>query len=60
MVDASDKIGCDARGGSRIMLGDESAEADQVGDGLLRIDKPHLSACGGGSSSEVPHDSSQA
>ncbi len=60
VLDADNQIRRDARGSGRIMGCDELTETSKVCDRLLRIDQPHLPALGGGSSSELPHDSSQA
>lgn len=56
---AGHKIGGDACGCSGVAAGDERTQTNKVSDSFLGINKPHLPACGGGNSSELPHDSSQ-
>ena len=58
-INARNEICGNAGSGGWAVVGDEVTQPGEISDGFLRINEPHLSACGGGSSLEVPHDSNQ-
>jgi hypothetical protein len=60
MCHSLDEFTCDARGGARVMLGDEGTKPNKIGNGLFGVDELHLAPLGPPLSFGVPQERSQS